>query len=135
VFVISLLSGFEVLLDTICGNMRINPLANLGTHRSKSVHEPMKTTVNSKQVNWKYLPDPIRESEVNIQLNWTADERTRLCIERQAACMGFESPTAYLHQALAATLAGNEEYTVITNDGRIVCGSDAYDRNGMPRNV
>jgi hypothetical protein len=95
----------------------------------------MKTSGKSKQVNWKYLPDPITESEVNIQLNWTADERTRLCIERQAALMGFESPTAYLHQALAATLAGNEEYTVITNDGRIVCGSDAYDRNGMPRNV
>ena len=34
---------------------------------------------------------------------------------RQAKVMGFETPTAYLLQALAATLAGNEADTY-TND-------------------
>jgi hypothetical protein len=32
---------------------------------------------------------------------------------RQAKVMGFETPTAYLLQALAATLAGNEADTYI----------------------
>jgi hypothetical protein len=31
--------------------------------------------------------------------------------------MGFESPTAYLHQALAAVISGNEEDTFVLNDG------------------
>jgi hypothetical protein len=49
--------------------------------------------------------------------------------------MGFSSPSAYLHQALAAVLSGNEENTVLTSDGRFVCGYDAYDRDGLPQNV
>jgi hypothetical protein len=95
----------------------------------------MKTTVTKRKVNWVHLPDPIRESEVNIRLTWSADERTRQAIERQAALMGFSSPSAYLHQALAAVLSGNEENTVLTSDGRFVCGYDAYDRDGLPQNV
>lgn len=34
--------------------------------------------------------------------------------------MGFESPAAYLQQAIAAVLAGNEEETILTTDGRIL---------------
>jgi hypothetical protein len=38
------------------------------------------------------LADPITEEQVTIDLSWTADERTRLAIERQAKLMGM-SPT------------------------------------------
>ncbi|HEV3210581.1 MAG TPA: hypothetical protein VGY91_09980 [Chthoniobacterales bacterium] len=34
--------------------------------------------------------------------------------------MNFESPSAYLHRALAATIAGNEEDTFVLDDGTIV---------------
>jgi hypothetical protein len=95
----------------------------------------MKTTPPQRKVNWTPLPDPLREDQVKLELTWTANERTRAAILRQARLMGFESPTAYLLQALAATIAGNEAYTVVTDDGRFVCGSDAYDRNGEPQDV
>jgi hypothetical protein len=71
-------------------------------------------------VNWTPLPDPVRESEVKIELAWTADARTTAAIERQAAIMGFESPTTYLHQAIAAVIAGNEEDTAITDEGTLI---------------
>jgi hypothetical protein len=70
------------------------------------------------------LPDAIRESEINLTLNWSADERTTAAIKRQAALMGFESPTAYLLQALAATIAGNEEDTFLDANGRLLNGCD-----------
>jgi hypothetical protein len=73
--------------------------------------------MKAPQVNWRPLPDPITEEEVNLQLTWTADERTRQAIERQAACMGFETPTDYLLQLIAAVLAGNEEDTYVSPDG------------------
>ncbi|SRR5258708_2856167 len=44
--------------------------------------------------------------------------------------MHFEPPSAYLVQALAATIAGNEADTVLTNDGRFLCGHRAHDENG-----
>lgn len=63
----------------------------------------MKTTAAARTVNWIPLPDPIREEEVNIRLlDWTTEARTTEALERQAALMGFETPAAYLHQALAA---------------------------------
>jgi hypothetical protein len=58
-----------------------------------------------------HFPDPIREEEVEIEFKWTADERTRQALERQAALMGFESRADYLHQLIAATLAGNDQST------------------------
>jgi hypothetical protein len=61
--------------------------------------------------------------------------RTRQAIERQAALMGFETPTDYLLQLIAATVASNEEFTVVANDGRIVGGWDAYDNHGLPQDV
>ena len=82
------------------------------------------------------MPDPVRESEIKIELTWTADERTRKAIERQAAIMGFESPTAYLQQALAAVIAGNEQDTVLRTDGRLVHASTyAYGRAGASPDV
>jgi len=84
----------------------------------------MKTTAKaqSETVNFKDLPDRIIEAEVKIELNWSADGRTRKAIERQAALLGFKSPTAYLHQALASVIAGNEEDTFVSDDGTIVGG-------------
>ena len=90
----------------------------------------------SKKVNWIPLPDPLTETEVNIQFNWTADARTTAALERQAKGMGFESPHAYILQLFAATLAGNEADSVLTDDGRVVCESlYAYDPAGLPQNV
>jgi hypothetical protein len=74
---------------------------------------------------------------VNIDLNWTADERTQKAIERQAAIMGYESPTAYLRQAIACALEGGEEDTILTIDGRFLHGtsSGAYGPDGMGQDV
>jgi hypothetical protein len=82
----------------------------------------MKT--KREEPNWKHLPNYLTESEVKIELHWSADERTRQAIERQAKLMGFKSPTAYLHQAIAAIVAGNEEDTFVLDDGRLVYGCD-----------
>jgi len=89
----------------------------------------------ARKVNWKPLPDAITEPEVNVKLTWSADERTRLCIERQAKLMGFENATAYLVQALAATIAGNEEDTILADDGRILRGRAGYGPDHLPQNV
>ena len=43
---------------------------------------------------------------------------------RQAKVMGFETPTAYLLQALAATLAGNEADTYINDFGVLASGCE-----------
>jgi len=99
----------------------------------------MKTTFTSEPaaatVNWKYLPNAITEEQIKLELGWSADERTRLAIERQAALMGFESPSAYLAQALAATIAGNEGDTILADDGRVLNGGDGYGPDGLPQNV
>ena len=82
------------------------------------------------------MPDPIREKEVNIQLTWTADARTELAIRRQANLIGFDTPTDYLTQTIAATLVSNgENNIVITRDGRLVQKTHAYDSDGVPQNV
>src|SRR6516164_412087 len=97
----------------------------------------MNTTVSpaSKKVNWIPMPDPIREEEVNIQLTWTADARTELAIRRQANLMGFETPTDYITQIIARSLASNDEEIVITRDGRLVHKTHAYGSDGVPQDV
>jgi hypothetical protein len=80
----------------------------------------------------KPLPNPITEGEVKIELQWSADERTRQALQRQSRLMGFGSLTDYMLQAIATVLAGNEEDTVVTDDGRLLCGREAYDRYGLP---
>jgi hypothetical protein len=101
----------------------------------KIQRNPMKNT--ARKVNWRHLADAIGQDEVKLKLAWSADRRTREAIVRQARLMGFESPTAYLLQALAAVIAGNEEDTIITTDGRLLANCDArrYDRDGVPQNV
>ena len=68
----------------------------------------------------KPLPNPITEREVKIELQWSADEHTRQALQRQSRLMGFENPTDYMLQLIAATLASNEEDTVVTDDGRLI---------------
>jgi hypothetical protein len=70
------------------------------------------------------LADPIREHEIKLTLQWSADQRTTRAIKRQAALMGLETPTAYLIQALAAVISGNEEDTFVDSDGQLVNGGD-----------
>jgi hypothetical protein len=81
--------------------------------------EPMETDL--KKVNWFPLPDPIQENEVNLTLQWSADERTSQAIKRQAKLICFKTPNDYLCQALAAVIAGNEEATVVTDEGELAC--------------
>jgi hypothetical protein len=69
------------------------------------------------------MPDPVTESEVNIELKWTADARTRLAIQRQTNLMGFESSDDYLRKIIATAIASHEADTIITSDGRLVSGS------------
>jgi hypothetical protein len=38
------------------------------------------------------------------------------------------TPNEYLHQALAAVIAGNEEATIITTDGQLACGEFLWNR-------
>jgi len=45
--------------------------------------------------------------------------------------MGFDTPTDYLLQALAAIIAGNEEDTILTDDGGFLCSRDGYGEDGM----
>lgn len=74
----------------------------------------MKTPVTkpaAKRINWTAVPDPLTEADVKIPLIWTAAARTTAAIERQARLLGFVTPDAYLHQVIAAVIAGNEEDT------------------------
>jgi hypothetical protein len=64
------------------------------------------------------MPDPITEEEVSLDLNWSADARTREAIRRQAKLMGM-TPSEYLRQALSAVIAGNEEATVVLPSGEL----------------
>ena len=66
------------------------------------------------------LADPVRENEVSLGLRWRADSGTTRAIKRQAKLMGM-SPNDYLRQALAAVIAGNEEATGVSRDGRLAC--------------
>jgi hypothetical protein len=66
------------------------------------------------------IPDRVTESEVSLQLTWTADERTDRAIRRQAKLMGFPTPEAYLVQACACAIASNEETTFQKLNGELV---------------
>jgi hypothetical protein len=92
----------------------------------------MKT---AKKPNWTPMPNPLREEKVNIQLSSTADPATELAIRRQAKLMGFDTPTDYLRQALAAVIAGNEEDTILTDDGCFRCTRDDYGWDWMLHDV
>jgi hypothetical protein len=84
----------------------------------------MKTNASQRHAGWTQLPDAITEEEVRLKLTWLADTRTRRAIVRQAKVMGFETPTAYLIQALAATIASNEEDTYVNAEGHLASGCE-----------
>jgi hypothetical protein len=86
----------------------------------------MSTAKFPPVTNWQWFPNPIKESEVKIELRWSADERTRNVLERPAALMGFVTSADYLHQLIAATLAGNNQSTVVGPDGELECAEFAY---------
>ena len=52
-------------------------------------------------------PDPLTEEQVHIRLSWTADERTRRAIERQAKSMGFNTPTEHKYVTLDHRVTGS----------------------------
>jgi len=68
-------------------------------------------------------------------LTGQADGRTRQAIERQAACMGFETPTAYLVQPIAATLGAQRSRYNSRDVERILRRSRGDDDDGLPQNV
>jgi|SRR6516164_8723633 hypothetical protein len=51
--------------------------------------------------------DPLTEEQVHIRLSWTADERTRRAIERQAKLMGFDTPTEHKYVTSDHRVAGS----------------------------
>jgi hypothetical protein len=52
-------------------------------------------------------PDSLTEEQVHIRLSWTADERTRRAIERQAKLMGLNTPTEYKYVTSDHRVAGS----------------------------
>jgi hypothetical protein len=46
--------------------------------------------------------------------------------------MGFANSADYLRQALAAVIAANEEDTILSDDGRILCRQYSYNENAEP---
>jgi hypothetical protein len=88
-----------------------------------------------KKLNWRPLPDPITEDEVNIQISWTADARTTVALERQAKKIGFDTVDEYVLSAVVHHLVMDEEDAVLADDGRILCGWEAEDENGSSKNV
>jgi hypothetical protein len=90
----------------------------------------------NQQPNSVPMPDPVTESEVNIDIKWTADARTRLAIQRQTKLMGFESAEDYLRKIIATAISSHEADTIITSDGRLVSGSKhGDDRNREVQDV
>jgi hypothetical protein len=60
----------------------------------------------------------------------TTGRRTGEAIERQEGLMG-RTPTDYLRHIIASTFASHNEGTVLADDGRILWGLGAYDRDRM----
>jgi hypothetical protein len=83
-----------------------------------------------KKFNWKALPDPISEDEVNIQITWTADARTTAALERQAKKIGHHSVNDYVRFAVIDFLVMDEQDSAITDDGRIVSGWETWETEG-----
>ena len=89
----------------------------------------------SKKLNWKPLPDPITEDQVNIHITWTADARTTAALERQAKKIGFDTVDEYVLSAVVHHLVMDEEDAVIADDGRILCGWETEGKDGFSKNV
>jgi hypothetical protein len=99
--------------------------ACLGEYRPRNARgESLKMTVMNPR-NFTPFADPLAEDEVKIELTWTADERTRVALERQSRLNGFQSITDYLSDAIACRLAADEADTVLTSDGRLIYSCEA----------
>jgi hypothetical protein len=82
------------------------------------------------------LPDPISEEEVKLELAWTADPRTTDALKRQAKCCGYSSIKDYLLMTIRTGLSQDDQDTILTTDGRILCRSAIkYDQRGLPQDV
>lgn len=88
-----------------------------------------------KKLNWKTLPDPISEDEVNIQVTWTADARTTAALERQARKIGYDSANEYVWSVIIDNLVSDEQDSVLTDDGRIVARWETMGEDGFPKNI
>jgi hypothetical protein len=82
------------------------------------------------------MPDPVTESEVHIELKWTADARTKLAKHRQTKLMGFDRRTITFARSLPRRSPATKPGQSITSDGRLVSGSmQGFDRDGLPQDV
>jgi hypothetical protein len=88
-----------------------------------------------KKFNWKRLPDPLTENQVNLEVTWTADERTTAALERQAKKLGRDSVIQYVRSNVVTWLLTDEDDTVVTDDGRIVGGWETMGKDGFPKNI
>jgi hypothetical protein len=88
-----------------------------------------------KKFNWKRLPDPITDDQVNIEITWSADERTSAALERQAKKLGCDSVTEYVRSSVAMWLVSDEKDTVVTDDGRIVAAHETEGEDGFLKDV
>jgi hypothetical protein len=95
----------------------------------------MPKPTKPKKYNWKRLPDPISEDEINIQISWIANERTRQTLERQAKKIGCDSVHDYIWFAVVDHLVMDEQDSVLTDDGRIVAGWETMGEDGFPKNI
>lgn len=95
----------------------------------------MPERTEPKKYNWKRLPDPLTEDQVKLEVAWTADERTNAALERQAKKCGYDSVTEYVVSNIAMFLLSDEEDSVLTDDGRILAGTQTMVKDGYPKNV
>lgn len=65
------------------------------------------------------MENPLRENDVRLELSWKADRATELALQRQSSLMGFASPSDYLHQLIASSLASNEADTYVSHNGTL----------------
>lgn len=85
--------------------------------------------------NWIPNPHPLTEAEIKLDITWTADAKTAAALERQAHCNEFASVKDYLLDLIVTQLLGDEQDTVLTNDGKFVSAVYALDENLSPRNL
>ena len=81
-------------------------------------------TAPQRYALWTRLPDTIEEEEFELQISWTADERTTEAILRQSELMGFESGTDYLIQLITAIVADSEKDTYVNDAGELASGCE-----------
>jgi hypothetical protein len=95
----------------------------------------MSKQTKPEKYNWKRLPDPITEDQIDIQITWTANATTTTALERQARKIGCDSVHDYVWFAVVDHLVMDEQDSVLTDGGRIVAGWETMGEDGFPKNV